>query len=519
MALRVYNTLSREKEEFRPVQPGKVGMYVCGPTVYKPSHVGHMVGPVIFDTVKRYLSYLGYEVKLVINITDVDDKLIKQAALECITVAELAERVTEDYVKNLQRLGVTGIDHMPRVSGYMPQIVESIQGLIEKGFAYPAEGDVYFDISKDEDYGKLCKRKPEDMEAGARVEVSEKKRNPGDFALWKAAKPGEPSWPSPWGPGRPGWHIECTAMATRLLGATLDIHGGGLDLTFPHHENELAQSESLTGQTFVRYWMHNGLMKRRAETRKIKGGPQAPDGDLETISKSKGNEIVVTEVLKRHDPETLRLLLLSSQYRSSIEYGEERLAELRRNLDGFYRFFERYQRVTREDFYTLTAPTRIGPFDFPSGNEFLAEVARLRGTFLEAMNDDFNTQGGVAALNDLLTTLNRFADSRRLEEPNPPAEAVADFRRGVVALRELGQILGLFRAPPAKPSGGNDQLVAGLVQVLIDLRETLRAEAKHVQDADLKKKLFGHTDLIRSRLKELGVTLEDRPGGTGWRIG
>jgi cysteinyl-tRNA synthetase len=504
--LRVYNTLSRQKEELKTVQPGKVSMYLCGPTVYKSSHVGHMVGPVIFDAVKRYLTYQGYQVTFVVNITDVDDKLIKQAAKEGVTVAALADRVTGDYVENLRKLGVTGIDHMPRVSGYMKEIIAAIKGLIDKGFAYPAAGDVYFDISKDEDYGKLCNRDPEKLEAGARIEVSDKKRNPGDFALWKAAKPGEPSWDSPWGPGRPGWHIECTAMSTSLLGATLDTHGGGLDLTFPHHENELAQSESLTGQPFARYWMHNGLMKRRAESSKIK---DAAGEELETISKSKGNEIVVTELFKRHEPEALRLLLLSSHYRSSIEYSEDRLTELRRSLDSFYRFFERYKRITKEDFYRLAAPTRYAKFEHSLSHDFLSDVARHRKLFLDAMDDDFNTGGAIGALFELLTALNRFADAQKLEAPGAPAAALADFKRGVVVLRELGNVLGLFREPVgATAAGGDDELVSGLIRLLIDLRQELR-----------QAKQFEMADSIRTRLKELKITLEDRPGGTDWRRG
>src|SRR5438046_2535753 len=261
MPLRVYNTLTRHKEEFKTVQPGKVGMYVCGPTVYKPSHIGHMVGPVIFDTVKRYLTYLGYQVTMVVNITDVDDKLIVQAQKQNTTVAELAARVTADYLQHLERLGVAGIDHMPRATAHIDDIIAMIRTLIDKGYAYPAAGDVYFDVTRDPDYGKLCNRDPEQLEAGARIEVSDKKRNAGDFALWKGGKPGEPQWESPWGPGRPGWHIECSVMSMKLLGQTLDVHGGGLDLQFPHHENELAQSESYSGEVFSRYWMHNGLLK------------------------------------------------------------------------------------------------------------------------------------------------------------------------------------------------------------------------------------------------------------------
>jgi cysteinyl-tRNA synthetase len=503
MSLRVYNTLSREKEEFRTVQPGKVGMYLCGPTVYKPSHVGHMVGPVIFDTVKRYLSYLGYQVTFVVNITDVDDKLIVRARELGTTVKELAERMTADYLDCLAKLNVTGIDLMPRATEHIAEMIEMMKGLIARGHAYASGGDVYFDITQDPDYGKLCNRDPELLQAGSRIEVSERKRNPGDFALWKSAKPGEPAWDSPWGPGRPGWHIECSAMSLKHLGKTLDIHGGGLDLQFPHHENELAQSESFTDAPFARYWMHNGLMKMG--TAKMAG--------------SIGNVINVVDLLKKHQPETVRFLLLSTHYRSPIEYSEEQLQEKRRSLDAFYRFFERYQRVTGEDFYKLEAPTRRAPFLVEAGHPFLADVARLREGFLADMDDDFNTGGAVGALFELLTALNRFGDQKRLEEPGRSADDVAAFRRGVVVLRELGQVLGLFRAAPAAPSAGNDQLVAGLVQVLLDLRDALRAEAKQAADPEVKKRLFAQTDVIRSRLKDLGITLEDRKGGTGWRLG
>jgi cysteinyl-tRNA synthetase len=494
MVIRVYNTLTRQKEPFETLKPGKVGMYVCGPTVYKPSHLGHMVGPVIFDTVKRYLRYCGFDVTLVVNITDIDDKLIVQARKQNTTVPELAERITADYVQNLQKLNVTGIDHMPRATQYMDEIRAMIQGLIDKGYAYAACGDVYFDVNKDADYGKLCNRDPEQLEAGARIEVSELKRNPGDFALWKGAKPGEPEWPSPWGPGRPGWHIECSAMTMNLLGNTLDIHGGGLDLQFPHHENELAQSESYTGQTFVKYWMHNGLMKT---------------GDAK-MSKSKGNEIVVSELLKRHEPETLRFFLLSTHYRRPIDYSEERLEEVHRGLDGFYRFFERYQRIINKSFFELQAPTRRRAFEQGTGaTGFLIEVVRLWETFLSHMDDDFNTGGAIGVLYELLTALNRFADARNLEGGQAAPEDREVFQRGVLHLKELSNILGIFEKPPAqKQQAGQDKLVDGLMQLLLDLR----AEAR-------KAKNFALADQIRQRLSQVGVTLEDRPGGTGWRVG
>jgi cysteinyl-tRNA synthetase len=490
MSLRVYNTLSRQKEEFRTVQPGKVGMYVCGPTVYKPSHVGHMVGPVIFDTVRRYLRYLGYDVAFVINITDVDDKLIVRAREEKTTVKELAERMTADYLECLRRLGVEGVTHMPRATEHIDDMIRMIQGLIDKGFAYPAGGDVYFDVTRDPDYGKLCHRDPEQMEAGARIEVSDKKRNPGDFALWKASKPGEPSWPSPWGPGRPGWHIECSAMSMKYLGQTLDIHGGGLDLQFPHHENELAQSESYTDRPFALYWMHNGLMKV--------GGTK--------MAGSLGNFTTVRELLGRMSGDTLRFFLLSTHYRSPIDFNEENIARVQRGLESFGRFFERLRRITKEHFHELKAPTRRT--EFSGTGEFLGEVGRLRQRFLDNMDDDFNTGGAVGVLYELLTALNRFADARQLEGASPDPAALADFRAGVGVLRELSQILGLFREPPPAPAGGDDKLVNGLMQLLIDLRNEAR-----------KAKNFALGDQIRKRLGELGVTLEDRPGGTGWRVG
>lgn len=498
MPLRIYNTLSRQKEPFQTVQPGKVGMYVCGPTVYKPSHIGHMVGPIIFDSVKRYLAYLGYQVTMVVNITDVDDKLIVQAQKQNTTVPELAARVTADYLQNLERLGVTGIDHMPRATDHVPDIIQMISGLIDKGYAYAADGDVYFDVTRDNDYGKLCHRDPEQLEAGARIEVSEKKRSPGDFALWKGAKPGEPKWDSPWGPGRPGWHIECSAMSRRMIGETLDIHGGGLDLQFPHHENELAQSESFSDRPFVRYWMHHGLLK-------IGSGDKLGSTKM---SKSLGNEVVVSELLKRHDAQILRFFLLSTHYRRPFDYSEERLEEIKRGVEGFQRFFERFQRTTQESFFKLPVPAKRAAFD-PSGTnrEFLTEVARHREAFLECMDDDFNTGGAVGVLYELLSTLNRFADARKLEANASDKAAVADFRRGAVVLKEMSQILGVFQDPPAVAAKAQDKLVDDLVRLFIDFR----AEAR-------KSKNFALADQIRQRLTQLGITLEDRSGGTEWRL-
>ncbi|MSU79981.1 MAG: cysteine--tRNA ligase [Gemmataceae bacterium] len=481
--LRVYNTLTKQKELFQTVEPGKVTMYVCGPTVYKPSHIGHMVGPVIFDTVKRYLVRLGYQVRWVVNITDVDDKLIRRAAELNTTVKELAEKMTTDYVENLTKLNVTGIDAMPRATEHIQGMIDIMQGLIAKGYAYAASGDVYFDVMKDADYGKLCNRDPEQLEAGARIEVSDRKRSPGDFALWKSAKPGEPAWDSPWGKGRPGWHIECSAMSMSLLGKTLDIHGGGLDLQFPHHENELAQSESFTGETFSRYWMHNGLLKI---------GQSKMAGSV-------GNVVNVVDLLQKYSPETVRFLLLATHYRSPIEYSDERLAEVQKSLEGFYRFFERYERITKKSFFAITASTNVAS---PS------EFATLRQSFLNHMDDDFNTGGAVGVLFELLSALNRFVDVSQLESGNGKPVDVATFEQGVGYLKELTDILGLFAKQIETPQTDekSQQILSGLMQLLIDLR----AEAR-------KAKNFSLGDQIRKRLAEIGVTLEDRPTGTIWR--
>jgi cysteinyl-tRNA synthetase len=499
MALRVYNTLTREKEEFRTLKPGRVGVYLCGPTVYKPSHVGHMVGPVIFDTVRRYLNYVGYEVDFVVNITDVDDKLIARARELGTTVKDLAGRMTADYLECLRRLNVTGLTHLPKATEHIPEMLRLIEGLVARGYAYPADGDVYFDVTRDEEYGKLSRRNPEEMEAGARVEVSEKKRNPGDFALWKGAKPGEPAWESPWGPGRPGWHIECSAMSMRYLGETLDVHGGGLDLQFPHHENELAQSESYTGRPFARYWMHNGLL--RMGHAKMAG--------------SVGNVINVADALRQVPGEVLRFFLLSTHYRSPIDLGDfdpqagglpTGLANAARAYEAFARFQERYGRVTGKPFLDLAAPARAA-----DGRTFRRpEFGELLRRFREHMDDDFNTGGAVGVLFELVTALNRLADAGRLEEPaGAGAEARAAFEEGALLLKEVGQVLGLFYEAPKAASAGDDRLVGGLVQLLIDLR----AEAR-------KGKNFALADQIRKRLGELGVALEDRPGGkTDWRVG
>ncbi len=518
--LRVYNTLSRTKEPFEPVTPGKVGIYLCGPTVYKPSHIGHMVGPVIFDAVKRYLSYSGYQVTLVVNVTDVDDKLIAESNQRGVPMAQLAAEMTADYMNNIAALGVDVIDHFPRCTETMDEIVRFTKALVEKGFAYEAQGDVYFEVSKSPEYGKLSHRGVEAMQ-GDGGGMADRKRSGADFALWKAAKPGEPSWPSPWGPGRPGWHIECSAMSRKLLGETFDIHGGGLDLMFPHHENEIAQSECCHGRPMAKYWMHNGLMQASSEVGKVGGRSTRPvEGDLAAqevgkISKSKGSA-PFREMLGQFSGETIRFFVLSTQYRRPIDYSEERLREVETGMDTFYRFFKRFERVTGESYYAISAPATRKEADSDrlaaagtAAHEapLLAAVAEQRSRFLEAMDDDFNTGGAIGALFDLVRALNKFVDDEKLEEPGKRTPEKLDvLRRGATTLRELAGTLGLFRKPPQEktPDGGDD-LAGKLMTLLIDLR----AEAR-------KKKDFATADRIRNTLTEIGVTLEDRPGGTEW---
>ena len=509
MTIRLYNTLTRNKEDFTPVKPGKVGIYLCGPTVYAKAHIGHMVGPVIFDTVKRYLTYSGYDVTWVVNITDVDDKLIKKGQERGLSMAQVARENTADYLANLAGLGVDQIDHMPKATENIDEIIRFIQGLIDQDFAYVADGDVFFDVGRDPGYGKLSNRSA-DSQQGEGGEAAAKKRSASDFALWKAAKPDEPSWDSPWGQGRPGWHIECSAMSRRLLGETFDIHGGGLDLIFPHHENEIAQSECCHGKPMVKYWMHNGLL-RAAAAGKVGGRAEreAADATVDTkMSRSKGAGGLADQIA-RFGGETIRFFLLRTHYRSTVEYSEQGLEETKTGLDGFARFFERYQRITGQSFYALPPLARRSDGQLSAGGDpLLAEVAQRRAEYIAKMDDDFNTGGAISELFELLRALNKYADQQQLEDAAARTEAaLASFRRGVDTLRELTAVLGLFRTAPAAKSGGDSELLNKLLGLLVELRTDAR-----------KRKDFATADRIRQALGDMGITLEDRKDGTGWRL-
>ncbi|HEY64272.1 MAG TPA: cysteine--tRNA ligase [Caldilineae bacterium] len=465
MTLRIYNTLTRRKEEFKPLEDKIVRMYVCGPTVYDKAHVGHAMSAIVFDVIRRYLEHKGYKVIHVMNFTDVDDKIIDRARQLGEDPIRLAERYIQEFMDHIQALNLLPATVYPRATHEIPHIIKVIQGLIEKGYAYQANGDVYFRVRKDEDYGKLSHHNIDELRSGARIAPGEKKEDPLDFALWKAAKPGEPSWDSPWGPGRPGWHIECSAMNLHHLGPQIDIHGGGNDLIFPHHENEIAQSESYTGLPFARYWVHNGMLQF--------GG--------EKMSKSLGNLVTIEEFLAEHDADVLRLIVLNSHYRSPLTFNEEVIEQGERAL-------ERLRTALRPSVGQIT--------EGEQADALMEQTKRTRERFEAAMDDDFNTAAALAALFDLVRAINAARDAGGGGAPFAEAQAT---------LRELAGVLGLrLTEPKAKAAA---QEVTPFIELLVDVRSRLR-QAKQWELADF----------IRDRLGELGVVLEDTPHGTNWRF-
>lgn len=516
-SIRVYNTLTRQKEPLTTVEPGKVGMYLCGPTVYAEAHIGHMVGPVIFDTIKRYLVYSGYDVNWVVNITDVDDKLIAASQKRGIPMSQVATEMTMDYMANLQSLGVDQINHMPRATENMDEIICFIEELIEKGNAYDSDGDVFFDVGSDAQYGQLSNRTA-DSQQGEGGGAASKKKNAGDFALWKSAKPGEPAWESPWGAGRPGWHIECSAMSRRVLGKTFDIHGGGLDLMFPHHENELAQSRCCHDQPMVKYWMHNGLMQRAGASAKLGGRSDreesvTSDSDAQAaasnkISRSAGDG-GLADLIEKQTGERIRFFLLRSHYRSTIMYGDEQLEEAGQALNAFYRLIQRFERISGNSFVGLEyAKTRAdGDAALADAEGLLSDLATRRADYLTKMDDDFNTGGAVSEMFEMSRLINRFVEEENLEDAKKRSEAALEtLAKAMSVLKELGAILGVFIKPPKKTGDeGSGELVDGLMELVIKLRADARAN-----------KDWATSDTIRDGLGALEVTLQDLKEGTTW---
>jgi|Deesub1362A_J573_1020465.scaffolds.fasta_scaffold00424_6 cysteinyl-tRNA synthetase len=480
--LKIYNTMTGEKEEFIPVEQGKVKMYVCGITAYDVCHLGHARSAIVFDIIRRYLKYRGYDVTMVKNITDIDDKIIKRANEENVSTEEIARRYTEEYYRDMERLGVERADIEPKATEHINEMIEMIKGLIDRGYAYTVDGDVYFEVGKFPEYGKLSKKNTDELMAGARVEVDEKKRSPLDFALWKSSKEGEPSWDSLWGPGRPGWHIECSAMSMKYLGEGFDIHGGGADLIFPHHENEIAQSEAYTGKTFVRYWIHNGFITV----------------DKEKMSKSLGNFFTIKEILDRYDPEVVRYFLLTTHYRSPIEFSDRQLNEAEASIDRYY------STMMRINDFIKTQDTK----ERLVGAEGLeGMLSSFKEKFLDAMDDDFNTALALGHIFELIREINRFLDSR------PSGQKAREYLiRAKDLLSEVGGVLNILNRTP-------EQWYRSLMRVkgVAISEEELQRRIAERQEAR-KAKDWETADRIRRELDEMGIILEDKRDGTTWRV-
>jgi cysteinyl-tRNA synthetase len=465
MAIKIYNTLTRQKEEFKPLEEGKVKMYVCGPTVYNYIHIGNGRPPIVFDTVRRYFGYRGYDVQYVSNFTDVDDKLIRTAKELGEDVPAISERFINAYFEDVAALGCQKADVHPRVMENMDIIIEFIQTLVEKGYAYESEGDVYYRTRKFDTYGKLSHQSIDELRIGARIEVGEKKQDALDFALWKAAKKDEISWDSPWGSGRPGWHIECSAMVRKYLGETIDIHAGGQDLAFPHHENEIAQSEALTGKPFANYWMHNGYINI----------------DNEKMSKSLGNFVLVHDIIQKHDPQVLRFFMLSVHYRHPINYSEELLENMNASLDRLKTSYQNLKhRISSSDGLT------------ENNQEWLQKINGIHDAFIQAMDDDFNTANAISVLFELSKQANYY-----LMEKNTDKEVVQAF---IDEFKDLFHVLGLSLDEEALL----DEEIEDLIQQRIQAR---------------KDRNFQLSDEIRDRLKNMNIILEDTPQGTRWKRG
>jgi cysteinyl-tRNA synthetase len=472
MTLRVYNTLTRQEEPFETIEPGKVRMYVCGPTVYADAHIGHGMSAMVFDVIRRYLEFAGYEVKHAQNFTDIDDKIINRANAEGRDPNELAEEYINQWLDQTAALNVKPATVYPRATRELGNIHAMIQTLIDKGNAYPMDGDVYYRVRSFDDYGKLSHRSLEDMRAGERVAVDERKEDPMDFALWKGAKPGEPAWDSPWGGGRPGWHIECSAMIKGHLGDRIDIHGGGADLIFPHHENEIAQSEAaLDVEPFARYWVHNGLLQMK----------DPKTGEIIKMSKSLGNLITIGDLLaRRNGADILRFMVLSANYRTPLTYTEE-------IYDAAAKGLERLRTALRDGGGTEAASSPDAPL--------VAVAASAEEQFRAAMDDDFNTPNALAVLFDLARAINRSKDE---------GAGAGDIATAQAKLRELMMVLGL--RPDAASTGDTGQAATPFIELLLEVRRDLRA-AKQWQLADK----------VRDSMTKLGVALEDNPQGTSWR--
>ncbi|MGV3024806.1 cysteine--tRNA ligase [Clostridium thermobutyricum] len=464
--MRLYNTLTRQKEEFKPIKPGEIKMYVCGPTVYNFFHIGNGRTFIVFDTIRRYFEYRGYNVKFVQNFTDIDDKMIKRANEEGSTVKEIGDKYIKEYYTDADALNIERATVNPRATEYIGQIIKFVKELIEKGYAYEVDGDVYFSTKKFNDYGKLSKQNLDELNLGNRVSVDERKKDPMDFAIWKAKKEGEPAWKCPWGEGRPGWHIECSCMAKNILGDTIDIHAGGMDLSFPHHENEIAQSESLTGKPFANYWMHSAYV----------------NVDNKKMSKSLNNFFTAREVLKDYDSDVIRFLMLSCHYRVQLNYSKDLLDSAKASVERLYNAIGNLENLIEE--VKLEKMT-------DEEKTYLESLNKYREKYIEKMDDDFNTADAITAIFDLIKDTNTnigINSSKELAE------------NALALIRELGAPLGILQ------KSTKDAELAEEVEGLIEQRQEAR-----------KNRDFALADKIRDDLKARGIILEDTPQGVRWK--
>ncbi|MBI4775296.1 MAG: cysteine--tRNA ligase [Deltaproteobacteria bacterium] len=486
----IYNTLSNKKELLTPLSGNRINAYVCGITAYDYSHIGHARSVVVFDVIVRYLRQRGFEVRFVRNFTDVDDKIIKRAQQEQSTCEAVSGKFIQEFRKDMAALGALNPDQEPLATEYIPNMIETIRLLVEKGHAYESQGSVYFSVSSFPGYGKLSGRDTDELMTGVRIEVDENKREPLDFALWKAAKPGEPHWSSPWGEGRPGWHIECSVMSTSILGPTLDIHGGGKDLIFPHHENEIAQAEAATGKPFVRFWLHNGFINI----------------DRQKMSKSLGNFLTVRDILKQFHPESVRLFLLSKHYRSPLDYSDESLREVESSVERVYNTLKRIDEIC----------VGVEPETPASGNlstvadELLEKSGTLSDRFAEAMDDDFNTAKATGLLFDLVRSMNRFLDEIA---GAPTPEQAFVLKRSQAAMIETARTLGVFQM------GWNTFFESRTRKALEEEGVSVEEIERLIQERTTarKERDWAKADRIRHSLEGRGVLLEDTPEGTRWR--
>ncbi|MFH1874670.1 MAG: cysteine--tRNA ligase [Pseudomonadota bacterium] len=491
MTLNLYNTLHNQKEEFEPLKSGKIGMYVCGITAYDSCHLGHARAAIVFDVIVRYLRFSGYDVTYIRNYTDIDDKIIKRANQENLSCQEIATRYIQEYEEDMAALGVQNPDQTPKATEHIPEMIAAIEKLIQKDLAYEVNGSIYFSVRKFAGYGKLSGKNIEELESGARIDVDETKQDPLDFALWKASKPGEPKWSSPWGEGRPGWHIECSVMSSKYLGQPFDIHGGGRDLVFPHHENEIAQAEGACGCEFARYWLHNGFININAEK----------------MSKSLGNIKTIKDIRSIFDYEVIRYFLLANHYRSPIDYTEDNVTNAERAVVSYYASLEHIMEAAKN--YNANVNLKLNDYE----QDLLQAIKGFRTEFQKAMDDDFNTASAIARIFDLIREVNGYVINKQKQSAKDAKAKLA--KAYLESIKEVSQVLGFFGSEYQEFVNRQNKLGLKRFNLEQDQVEDLIAQRSQAR----KDKNFGKADEIRAQLQDMHIEVKDRPdGATDWMV-